>query len=196
MARVLSSLGVCGANASVGELRVDVNVSVGPSRVNQGPRTEVKNVNGIRGVAQAIEYEIDRQMKLFRSGEKPINETRSYDPTRGLPSSQTLADFVELNLTGEVHGSGATQVRYLCYSCGFDLIRDVIPTLYPSDIQLATHVFNLTEDSLRHMRYIVDRLQKELRRTFDKDARFHRVYSTSTLVTYLKGRYLVLKMNK
>lgn len=54
LACVLSSLGVCGANASTGELRVDVNVSVGPSWTDQGPRTEVKNVNSIRSLARAI----------------------------------------------------------------------------------------------------------------------------------------------
>ncbi|THD27318.1 Glutamyl-tRNA(Gln) amidotransferase subunit B mitochondrial [Fasciola hepatica] len=81
---VLSNLGVCGGNAAAGELRVDVNVSVGPSWTKQSPRTEVKNVNSIRGVARAIEYEIGRQMSLFRSGIEPINETRSFDPARGI----------------------------------------------------------------------------------------------------------------
>ncbi|GAA42391.2 probable glutamyl-tRNA(gln) amidotransferase subunit B mitochondrial [Clonorchis sinensis] len=81
LATVLSFLGACNANASLGELRVDVNVSVGPTLSCQHPRTEVKNVNSIRAVARAIEFEIDRQVNLIRSGEEVANETRSFDAT-------------------------------------------------------------------------------------------------------------------
>ncbi|KAF8565056.1 hypothetical protein P879_08779 [Paragonimus westermani] len=82
LAVVLSFLGCCNANASLGELRVDVNVSVGPSRTEQGPRTEVKNVNSIRAVSHAIAFEINRQMKTLRDGAAVVNETRSYDPVK------------------------------------------------------------------------------------------------------------------
>ncbi|CAL8089243.1 unnamed protein product [Calicophoron daubneyi] len=81
---LLTFLNVCHANASLGELRVDVNVSVGPSWSDQGPRTEVKNVNSIRGVMNAIEFEVSRQVELLRTNQNVTNETRAYDPVRGI----------------------------------------------------------------------------------------------------------------
>ncbi|CAH8494694.1 unnamed protein product [Dicrocoelium dendriticum] len=82
LSTVLSFIGSCSANASLGELRVDVNVSVGPSRTEQGPRTEVKNVNSVRGVANAIDYEIRRQTELIGLHGTVGSETRFYDPVQ------------------------------------------------------------------------------------------------------------------
>jgi len=63
-----------------GSLRVDANVSV--QRVGStelGPRTEIKNINSIRGVANAVSWEIKRQIEANKRNEKIMMETRAYD---------------------------------------------------------------------------------------------------------------------
>ncbi|VDK32300.1 unnamed protein product [Taenia asiatica] len=80
LATLLHHLRVCSANMSAGEIRVDINVSVGPSISQQGSVVEVKNVNSLRAIRYAIDYEISRQCRIFRSGGIIINETRSFDP--------------------------------------------------------------------------------------------------------------------
>merc|ERR1719295_1247489 len=63
-----------------GELRVDANISVrrfGDAEL--GVRTEVKNINSVRSVARAVEYEVERQIKLLEAGGIIENETRSFD---------------------------------------------------------------------------------------------------------------------
>ncbi|KAL5970928.1 Glutamyl-tRNA Gln amidotransferase subunit B mitochondrial, partial [Taenia solium] len=83
LATLLHHLRVCSANMSTGEMRVDINVSVGPSISQQGSVVEVKNVNSLRAIRSAIgraNHEISRQCGIFRSGGTIINETRSFDP--------------------------------------------------------------------------------------------------------------------
>jgi aspartyl-tRNA(Asn)/glutamyl-tRNA(Gln) amidotransferase subunit B len=58
---------------------VDANVSVHHEGEPLGVRTEVKNIGSVRAVAHAIEYEIDRQVKVLEGGEVIINETRAWD---------------------------------------------------------------------------------------------------------------------
>ena len=61
----------------LGALRVDANISVRPLDSEQlGTRTEVKNINSVRGIVNAIEHEIDRQIELLEKGGIVINETR------------------------------------------------------------------------------------------------------------------------
>lgn len=47
-----------------------------------GTRTEIKNLNSLRAIVRSIDHEISRQKKLIESGEKVVNETRSYDVER------------------------------------------------------------------------------------------------------------------
>ena len=64
----------------LGALRVDANISVRPFGSEQlGTRTEVKNINSVRGIVNAIEHEIDRQIEHVEKGGIVINETRNYD---------------------------------------------------------------------------------------------------------------------
>lgn len=61
-------------------MRVDANVSVQRVGVSElGPRTEIKNISSIRGVANAITWEIKRQIAANQRNEKIVVETRSYD---------------------------------------------------------------------------------------------------------------------
>ena len=81
---ILRYLGTCDGNMEEGSLRCDANVSVrkvGDNRL--GTRCEVKNVNSMRFVARAIEYEAKRQVEILEAGGRIDQETRLFDSTRG-----------------------------------------------------------------------------------------------------------------
>ncbi|CAH8493759.1 unnamed protein product [Schistosoma turkestanicum] len=79
LSRLLKHLKCCSAIGAFGELRVDVNVSIGQDVANQNARVEIKNINSIRGVMCSIDYEIKRQSEILDSGGQITHETRSYD---------------------------------------------------------------------------------------------------------------------
>jgi aspartyl-tRNA(Asn)/glutamyl-tRNA(Gln) amidotransferase subunit B len=68
-------------------MRCDVNVSVRKPGGELGTRCEIKNVNSIRFVKQAIEYEARRQVEIIEGGGKIVQETRRFDPGKGVTSS-------------------------------------------------------------------------------------------------------------
>ena len=77
---ILQTLDVCTCQMEAGAMRIDANISVRKfNSQTLGVRTEVKNINSVRGVVNAIESEIDRQIELLENGGEIINETRSYD---------------------------------------------------------------------------------------------------------------------
>ncbi len=76
--------GVSRADMEKGQLRCDINVSIRPKGSDKlGTRTEIKNVNSFRFVQKALEYEINRQIKLVSEGGKVNQETRTFDPATG-----------------------------------------------------------------------------------------------------------------
>jgi len=80
---VLRYLGTCDGNMEEGSMRADVNVSVRKQGEPFRTRCEVKNVNSIRFVQQAVEAEAKRQIALYEDGGTVLQETRLYDPSRG-----------------------------------------------------------------------------------------------------------------
>lgn len=80
---ILRYLGTCDGNMDEGSMRADVNVSVRKTGEAFRTRCEVKNVNSIRFVMQAIEAEALRQIDVWESGESVQQETRLFDPARG-----------------------------------------------------------------------------------------------------------------
>uniref|UniRef100_A0A665TH27 Glutamyl-tRNA(Gln) amidotransferase subunit B, mitochondrial n=1 Tax=Echeneis naucrates TaxID=173247 RepID=A0A665TH27_ECHNA len=82
---ILQALGTCQGNMSEGQLRVDANVSVHRPGEPFGVRTEVKNINSIRYVARAIDYEIQRQISVLQRGGMVQNETRHSPPNPSFP---------------------------------------------------------------------------------------------------------------
>lgn len=85
---ILRYLGVCDGNMEQGSLRCDANVSVRLSgQTELGTRTEVKNINSFRFVEKALEYEIKRQIKVIEGGGRVVQETRLWDPSRGVTES-------------------------------------------------------------------------------------------------------------
>ena len=81
---ILRYLGTCDGNMEQGNLRVDVNISVRRPGEALGTRCEIKNLNSIRFVRQAIEYEARRQVELIEGGGKVAQETRLFDSNQGV----------------------------------------------------------------------------------------------------------------
>ena len=94
---ILRYVGSCDGNMEQGSMRADVNVSVRKPGGELGTRTETKNVNSIRFMMQAIEYEAQRQVDLIESGGAVSQETRLFDPnkmeTRSMRSKEDAHDY-------------------------------------------------------------------------------------------------------
>ena len=94
---ILRYLGTCDGNMEEGSLRADVNVSVRRPGEPLGTRCEIKNVNSIRFIGQAIEYEARRQIGILEDGGKIDQETRLFDPgkgeTRSMRSKEEAHDY-------------------------------------------------------------------------------------------------------
>ncbi len=73
-------LGISNARMEEGEMRCDVNVSIKPKGSNTfGTKVEVKNLNSVANVKEAIDYEAKRQAEVLEKGEKVVQETRRFD---------------------------------------------------------------------------------------------------------------------
>jgi aspartyl-tRNA(Asn)/glutamyl-tRNA(Gln) amidotransferase subunit B len=84
MRSILRYLGTCDGNMEEGNMRCDANVSVRPKGSTElRTRCEIKNVNSVRFVMQAIEHEARRHIEVYDAGGTIRQETRLYDPNRG-----------------------------------------------------------------------------------------------------------------
>src|ERR1700726_3355843 len=94
---ILRYLGTCDGDMEKGSLRADVNVSVRRPGEPLGTRCEIKNVNSIRFIGQAIEHEARRQIGIIEDGGKIVQETRLFDPgkgeTRSMRSKEEAHDY-------------------------------------------------------------------------------------------------------
>src|SRR5918997_656961 len=84
---ILRYVGSCDGNMEEGSMRADVNVSVRKPGDEFGIRTETKNVNSVRFVMQVIEHEARRQVEAIEAGETIVQETRLFDPDKGVTRS-------------------------------------------------------------------------------------------------------------
>jgi len=96
--QILRYLGTCDGNMQEGSLRADVNVSVRPAGSDRfGTRCEIKNMNSMRFIQQAIDYEARRQIAILEDGGTVEQETRLYDPdkgeTRSMRSKEEAHDY-------------------------------------------------------------------------------------------------------
>ena len=95
--QIMRYLGTCDGNMEQGSLRADVNVSVRRPGDRFGTRCEIKNVNSVRFMGQAIEYEARRQIGIIEDGGSIDQETRLYDPkkgeTRSMRSKEEAHDY-------------------------------------------------------------------------------------------------------
>ncbi len=94
---ILRYLGTCDGNMQQGSLRADVNVSVRRPGDELGTRCEIKNLNSIRSIGQAIEHEARRQIDVLEEGGAIDQETRLFDPdtgkTRPMRSKEEAHDY-------------------------------------------------------------------------------------------------------
>ena len=95
--QIMRYLGTCDGNMEQGSLRADVNVSVRRPGAEFGTRCEIKNVNSIRFMGQAIEYEARRQIGILEEGGSIDQETRLFDArkgeTRSMRSKEEAHDY-------------------------------------------------------------------------------------------------------
>lgn len=94
---ILRYLGVCDGNMEEGSLRCDINISMRRPDGPLGVRAEIKNVNSIRFMRQAIAYEAERQIEILEAGGEVDQETRLFDPnlgeTRSMRSKEESHDY-------------------------------------------------------------------------------------------------------
>jgi aspartyl-tRNA(Asn)/glutamyl-tRNA(Gln) amidotransferase subunit B len=94
---IVRYLGTCDGNMDEGSMRADVNVSVRKPGGPLGTRCEIKNVNSMRFIAQAVEFEARRQVDLLESGGTVHQETRLFDArageTRRMRSKEDAHDY-------------------------------------------------------------------------------------------------------
>jgi aspartyl-tRNA(Asn)/glutamyl-tRNA(Gln) amidotransferase subunit B len=95
---ILRYLGTCDGNMDEGSMRCDVNLSMRRAGTEKyGTRCEIKNVNSIRFVQAAIEYEARRQVDILEEGGEVVQETRLWDPrkgeTRSMRSKEEAFDY-------------------------------------------------------------------------------------------------------
>ncbi|KAM9330450.1 glutamyl-tRNA(Gln) amidotransferase subunit B, mitochondrial [Gastrophryne carolinensis] len=164
---ILQALGTSHANMSEGQLRVDANISVHRPGEPYGIRTEVKNINSVRFLARAIDYEIIRQTEILDNGGTILNETRSFDyklgatiPMRDKEGKQDYRFMPEPNLPPLILYDTKTLPSNVDADqvINIDLIKEMLPEL-PSVTRdrlvkqygiLAEHSFVLVnEDGLK-----------------------------------------------
>jgi aspartyl-tRNA(Asn)/glutamyl-tRNA(Gln) amidotransferase subunit B len=94
---IMRYLGTCDGNMEEGSLRADINVSVRKPGAPLGTRCEIKNVNSIRFIGQAIEHEARRQIEILEDGGTIKQETRLFDArtgeTRSMRSKEEAHDY-------------------------------------------------------------------------------------------------------
>jgi aspartyl-tRNA(Asn)/glutamyl-tRNA(Gln) amidotransferase subunit B len=94
---ILRYLGTCDGDMEKGHLRADVNVSIRKPGAPLGTRCEIKNLNSIRFIGQAIDYEVWRQIGVVEDGGTIEQETRLFDPdkgeTRSMRSKEEAHDY-------------------------------------------------------------------------------------------------------
>ncbi|UWI83182.1 Asp-tRNA(Asn)/Glu-tRNA(Gln) amidotransferase subunit GatB [Wolbachia endosymbiont of Howardula sp.] len=96
--QLMRYIGVCDGNMETGSLRCDINVSIRVQGSNTlGTRCEIKNLNSIRYIIQAIDYEIQRQIDILKSGKEISQDTLLFDSllgqTRVMRNKENASDY-------------------------------------------------------------------------------------------------------
>ncbi|MGN0181848.1 MAG: Asp-tRNA(Asn)/Glu-tRNA(Gln) amidotransferase subunit GatB [Candidatus Ornithomonoglobus sp.] len=142
----LKYAGVCDAKMEQGSLRVDVNISIMPYGSEEfGTRAEIKNLNSVKSIGRAIEYEIQRQSEILDKGGKVLQETRRYnenhDDTKAMRSKEEAHDyryFPEPDIP-----------PVLFTDEEIDAIRDEMPELPNQRFERYTEQYKLPEEDSR-----------------------------------------------
>ena len=96
--QLVTFLDICDGNMAQGSMRCDVNVSIKKEADEElGTRAEIKNINSFKFIERAINFEIERQIRIIESGESIVQETRLYDSvkneTRSMRSKEEANDY-------------------------------------------------------------------------------------------------------
>jgi aspartyl-tRNA(Asn)/glutamyl-tRNA(Gln) amidotransferase subunit B len=146
---ILRYLGTCDGDMEKGNLRADVNVSVRKPGAPLGIRCEIKNVNSIRFVGQAIESEARRQIEILEDGGAVEQETRLFDPDKGQTRSMRNKeeahdyryfpdpDLLPLKLTQAYVDDLKAQLPELPDAKKRRLVRDYGLSAYDADVLVA-----------------------------------------------------------
>jgi len=146
---ILRYLGTCDGNMEQGSLRADINVSVRRPGEPFGTRCEIKNVNSIRFIGQAIDYEARRQIEILEDGGKIDQETRLFDAktgeTRSMRSKEEAHDYryfpdpdlLPLELTQDYVDALAAELPELPDEKRARFIADYGLTPYDADVLVA-----------------------------------------------------------
>src|SRR5438128_5719718 len=146
---ILRYLGTCDGDMEKDSLRADVNVSVRKPGAALGTRCEIKNVNSIRFIGQAIEYEARRQVSILEDGGKIEQETRLFDPdkgeTRSMRNKEEAHDYryfpdpdlLPLEFTSAFVADLKAQLPELPDEKKARLVRDYALPLYDADVLTA-----------------------------------------------------------
>ena len=94
---IVRYIGSCDGNMDQGSLRCDANISVRRPGEEFGTRCELKNINSVKFMMKAVEYEAYRQIEIIENGGEVKQETRLYDPnkneTRSMRSKEEAHDY-------------------------------------------------------------------------------------------------------
>jgi aspartyl-tRNA(Asn)/glutamyl-tRNA(Gln) amidotransferase subunit B len=146
---ILRYLGTCDGDMEKGNLRADVNVSVRKPGAPLGTRCEIKNVNSIRFIGQAIEHEARRQIEIIEDGGAIEQETRLFDPVRGETRSMRSKeeahdyryfpdpDLLPLELTPDFVESLRTSLPELPDEKKHRFVTEYALTAYDADVLVA-----------------------------------------------------------
>ncbi|UTA67749.1 Asp-tRNA(Asn)/Glu-tRNA(Gln) amidotransferase subunit GatB [Emticicia sp. 21SJ11W-3] len=96
--KMVRYLDICDGNMEEGSMRADLNISIRPVGTEKlGTKVEVKNMNSIRNLQRAVEFEFKRQVRMLETGETIIQETRMFDAdtgeTYGMRVKETMNDY-------------------------------------------------------------------------------------------------------
>lgn len=143
---LLQYAGICDCKMEQGSIRADVNVSImKPTDDQLGTRTEMKNLNSIKAIGRAIDFEIYRQGKLLDMGKRVIQETRRFEDNRGetrpMRSKEDAHDYryfpepdiLQVNFSDEE----------------LDTIKNSLPELPEKRVERYIGVFGLSETDAR-----------------------------------------------
>jgi aspartyl-tRNA(Asn)/glutamyl-tRNA(Gln) amidotransferase subunit B len=146
---ILRYLGTCDGDMEKGSMRADVNVSVRRPGEPLGTRCEIKNVNSIRFIGQAIEHEARRQIEIIEDGGRIRQETRLFDPGKGETRSMRTKeeahdyryfpdpDLLPLALTSAYVDELAAHLPELPDAKKVRFMRDYGLSLYDADVLVA-----------------------------------------------------------
>ncbi|HET9055866.1 MAG TPA: Asp-tRNA(Asn)/Glu-tRNA(Gln) amidotransferase subunit GatB [Chitinophagaceae bacterium] len=144
--RLLRWIGVCDGNMEQGSMRCDVNISIrSKGEIRLGTKVEVKNLNSIRNVKHAIDFEVKRMIEEVENGGNIIQQTRSFDASSGttfaLRTKEEANDyryFVDPDL-----------VPFYIQDEWIKQIRQTIPELYEARVKRYVNDYKITEYDAR-----------------------------------------------